>query len=113
MQHHEFSAQNDFLGFYFLVMKQFYVYILTNKSKTLYVGVTNDLQGRVYVHKNKINEGFTKKYNIAKLVYYEEFSDSYSAIMREKQIKGWLRKKKIALIKSMNPEWTDLAQDWS
>ena len=113
MQCCEFSTQNDFLGFYFLVMKQFYVYILTNKSRTLYVGVTNDLQGRVFVHKNKINEGFTKKYNIAKLVYYEEFSDSYSAIVREKQIKGWLRKKKIALIESMNPEWTDLAEGWS
>ncbi len=93
-------------------MKQFHVYIMTNKSRTLYVGVTNDLQGRVYVHKNKLNESFTKTYNITKLVYYEEYTDSYSAITREKQIKGLLRKKKIALIESMNPQWMDLAEDW-
>ncbi len=93
-------------------MKQFHVYIMTNKSRTLYVGVTNDLQGRIYVHKNKLNEGFTKKYNITRLAYYEEYADSYSAITREKQIKGLLRKKKIALIESMNPQWEDLAEDW-
>ncbi len=64
------------------------------------------------MHKNKLNESFTKKYNITKLVYYEEYTDSYSAITREKQIKGLLRKKKIALIESMNPQWMDLAEDW-
>jgi len=85
---------------------------MTNKSRTLYVGVTSDLQGRVYVHKEKLNQSFTKKYNITNLAYYEEHSDSYSAILREKQIKGWLGKKKIALIESLNPEWKDLAEDW-
>jgi putative endonuclease len=94
-------------------MKQFYVYIMTNKSKTLYVGVTNNLQRRVYEHKNKMIEGFTSKYNITKAVYFEVFNDIESAIKREKQIKGWLRKKKIDLIESMNPEWNDLIEEWS
>jgi putative endonuclease len=93
-------------------MKQFYVYIMTNKSKTLYVGVTNNLQRRVYEHKNKMIKGFTSKYNITKVVYFEVFSDIESAIKREKQIKGWLRKKKIDLIESMNPDWNDLSEEW-
>jgi putative endonuclease len=93
-------------------MKQFYVYILANKSKTLYVGVTNNLQRRVYEHKNKLIEGFTSKYNITKVVYFEVFNNIESAIKREKQIKGWLRKKKIDLIESMNPEWNDLSEEW-
>lgn len=93
-------------------MKQFYVYIMTNKSKTLYVGVTNNLQRRVYEHKNKMIRGFTSKYNITKVVYFEVFNDIESAIKREKQIKGWLRKKKIDLIESMNPEWNDLSEEW-
>lgn len=91
-------------------MKQFYIYILTNKSKTLYVGVTNDLIRRVYEHKNKLIEGFAKKYNLTILVYYEVFLDAYNAISREKQIKGWLRNKKIALIESVNPVWEDLSK---
>ncbi|MGH7791067.1 MAG: GIY-YIG nuclease family protein, partial [Thermodesulfobacteriota bacterium] len=86
-------------------MKQYYVYIITNNSRTLYTGVTNDLLRRVYEHKNKLVEGFTKKYNITELVYYEEMNDIHDAIGREKQIKGWLRAKKIALIESVNPEW--------
>jgi len=85
---------------------------MTNKSKTLYVGVTNNLQRRVYEHKNKMIRGFTSKYNITKVIYFEVFSDIESAIKREKQIKGWLRKKKVDLIESMNPEWNDLSEEW-
>lgn len=93
-------------------MNQYYVYIMTNRSKTLYTGVTNDLNRRVSEHKNKLIEGFTSKYNINKLVYFEETPDISSAIAREKQIKGWLRRKKIELIESMNPEWKDLSDEW-
>ena len=85
---------------------------MTNRSKTLYTGVTNDLMRRVYEHKNKMIEGFTKKYNITKLVYYEETNDIQVAISREKQIKGWLRGKKIALIESVNPKWNELSEGW-
>jgi len=74
--------------------------------------VTNDLIRRVYEHKNKMIDGFTKKYNIKKLVYYEETDDIQTAIAREKQIKGWLRSKKIALIESVNPKWNDLSEGW-
>lgn len=93
-------------------MNQYYVYIMTNHSKTLYTGVTNDLKRRVYEHKSKLIPGFTSKYNINKLVYFEETPDINSAITREKQIKGWLRRKKIDLIESVNPEWKDLSEDW-
>ena len=93
-------------------MKQYYVYMMTNRSKTLYTGVTNDLIRRVYEHKNKMIDGFTKKYNITKLVYYEETNDIQAAIAKEKQIKGWLRCKKIALIESVNPKWIDLSEEW-
>ncbi len=93
-------------------MNNYYVYILTNRSKTLYTGVTNDLIRRVYEHKQKLIPGFTQKYNIDKLAYYDETVDVTAAIAREKQIKGWLRVKKIALIESMNPEWHDLSADW-
>jgi putative endonuclease len=85
---------------------------MTNRSKTLYTGVTNDLMRRVYEHKNKMIDGFTKKYHITKLVYYEETNDIQVAISREKQIKGWLRGKKIALIESVNPKWNDLSEGW-
>ena len=85
---------------------------MTNQSKTLYTGVTNDLSRRVYEHKLKLVPGFTAKYNITKLVYYETTTDIYSAIAREKQIKGWLRVKKINLIESSNPEWLELSMDW-
>jgi putative endonuclease len=93
-------------------MKSYYVYIMTNKSKTLYIGVTNNLERRVYEHKNKLVAGFTSKYNITKLVYYEETNDVQVALAREKQIKGWLRSKKIVLIESDNPEWKDLSLEW-
>jgi len=90
-------------------MKQGYVYILFNqKNGTLYVGVTSNLVARVYEHKNKIVDGFTKKYNVDKLGYYEIHDDIVSAIAREKQIKGGSRAKKVALIESTNPEWNDL-----
>ena len=93
-------------------MDQFYVYIMSNRSKTLYTGVNNNLERRVYEHKQKMVPGFTAKYNITKLVYYEETFDINAAITREKQIKGWLRIKKIRLIEEQNPDWQDLAQDW-
>ena len=89
-------------------MKQPCVYILTNHSKTLYIGVTSNIQRRVWEHKEKLLEGFTKKYNIDKLVYYEFFEDMPTAIAREKQLKGWTRKKKIVLIEKENAEWFDL-----
>ncbi len=93
-------------------MKQYYVYIMTNRSRTLYTGVTNNLERRVYEHKQKLIPGFTKKYNITRLVYYEVSDDIREAIKREKQIKGWLRIKKVALIESVNPHWKDLAEKW-
>ena len=93
-------------------MKSYYVYTMTNKSRTLYTGVTNNLERRVYEHKNKIVPGFTSKYNITKLVHYEETNDVQVALAREKQIKGWLRSKKIALIESENPEWKDISLAW-
>ncbi|MEN6350678.1 MAG: GIY-YIG nuclease family protein [Syntrophomonas sp.] len=89
--------------------KDYYVYILTNYTNTvLYTGVTNNLLRRVYEHKEKIADGFTKKYNINKLVYYEVFNDIKFAIEREKQIKGGSRKKKIELIDGFNKDWEDL-----
>jgi len=94
-------------------MKRYYVYIMTNKSKTLYTGVTNNLERRVYEHKHKIIPGFTSKYHITRLAYYEETDNINQAIAREKQIKGWLRLKKIALIESVNPEWKDLSEEWT
>jgi putative endonuclease len=92
---------------------QYYVYILTNKTnRVLYTGVTNNLERRIYEHKNKITQGFTSKYNLTKLVYYEATNDVNSAIAREKQIKGWLRIRKIKLIETINPQWKDLSEDW-
>jgi len=92
--------------------RYYYVYILTNwNNKVLYTGVTSDLIKRVYQHKNKLAEGFTKKYNLNKLVYFETTNDVTSAIAREKQIKGWLRTKKNELVESINPEWRDLSDD--
>jgi putative endonuclease len=89
--------------------KQFYVYIMTNKNNTvLYTGITNDLKRRVYEHKEKMVPGFTSRYNVTELVYYEVFQDPENAIMREKQIKAGSRKKKVALIESMNETWQDL-----
>ncbi len=92
--------------------KTYYVYILSNVSKMLYIGVTNNLEQRVYQHKKKLNKGFTQKYNLHQLVYYEETDDIGRAIEREKSLKGWKRYKKVALIESVNPGWKDLAEDW-
>ncbi|RKY24786.1 MAG: GIY-YIG nuclease family protein [Planctomycetota bacterium] len=91
---------------------QYYVYIMTNKSGTLYTGMTNNIKRRVYEHKNKLISGFTEKYNISRLIYFETFGEVYSAIAREKVIKGWLRKRKIELINKTNPDWEDLSSDW-
>ena len=86
----------------------YYVYILTNKSNTLYIGITNDLIRRLYEHKNKLIAGFTKKYNIDRLIYYEVFDSPETAIQREKEIKSWTRKKKLELIKKINPNFEEL-----
>lgn len=92
--------------------RQYYVYIITNKSNNvLYIGVTNDLIRRIFEHKNKLADGFTKKYNLAKLVYYEATNDIESAITREKQLKNWHRDWKMNLINQFNPEWKDLGID--
>ena len=89
--------------------KTFYVYIMASHSQVLYTGVTNDLCRRVHQHKHKLIEGFTSKYNVNLLVHYETTSDIRSAIEREKQIKGWRREKKTALIETANPRWIDLS----
>ena len=89
------------------------VYILASqRNGTLYIGVTNDLKRRVYEHKNGLVEGFTKKYHVALLVWYEQTTDIYSAIRREKQLKKWNRAWKLRLIEENNPEWHDLSRDW-
>ena len=90
----------------------YYVYIMTNRSKTLYTGVTGNLEQRVFEHKQGIKGEFAARYKIDRLVYFERFGDIHAAIDREKQIKGLLRHKKIALIVSMNPEWKDLSEAW-
>ena len=92
---------------------QYWVYIATNGSKTLYTGVTNDLQRRMYEHTNSLMPGFTSKYRIDRLVYFEATSDVRAAIAREKQIKGWRRERKVALIEAANPKWSDLSREWT
>src|SRR5271154_5739916 len=87
----------------------YYTYIVTNKNnRVLYIGVTGFLEGRMHEHREKLIEGFTKRYQVTKLIYYEDYPDPNSAIQREKQLKGWRREKKIALIEKMNPRWIDL-----
>jgi putative endonuclease len=93
-------------------MPQYHVYILTNPTRTLYIGVTNNLERRVWEHKQKLVEGFTKKYNITFLVYFEATEDIRAAVARERQLKGWRREKKVTLIEAFNPQWKDLAIDW-
>jgi len=93
-------------------MKRYFVYIMSSLTGTLYTGMTNNLERRVYEHKQKSIPGFTAKYNVTRLAYYEETGEVQVAIAREKEIKGWRRSKKIALIKSLNPKWEDLAVDW-
>jgi putative endonuclease len=89
-------------------MKTYCVYIMASASGVLYIGVTNNLENRAFQHASKMVAGFTARYNVRKLVYFELFGDIRVAIAREKQIKGWLRKRKIALIESVNPSWADL-----
>ena len=93
-------------------MRTIHVYIMAGKYRTLYTGMTNDLDRRVFEHKHKLMPGFTSKYNINRLVYIETFNNARDAIRREKQIKGWLRARKVALIISANPTWTDLSRGW-
>jgi len=94
-------------------MKQGYVYMMTNiNNTTVYIGVTSDLQRRVYQHKHKSKQGFTSQYNLDKLVYYETTNSIKAAIEREKQLKGWRRDRKEQLVNSINPTWSDLAKDW-
>ncbi len=93
-------------------MKECSVYIMTNGVRTLYIGVTQYLMRRVFEHKEKLVEGFTKRYNITMLVYYETTSDIRAAIAREKQLKSRRRSKKIALIESSNPQWKDFSLEW-
>ena len=90
--------------------KSYYVYLITNwNNKVLYIGVTNNLERRLYEHKNRLCDGFTKKYNINKLVYFEETTDIKSAITREKELKGWRREKKNRLVESTNKNWRNLS----
>ena len=93
--------------------RAYYVYILSSRSGRLYIGVTNDLERRVRQHKRRELPGFTSRYFIDRLVYYEETSDVHDAIAREKELKGWVRARKCALIDSMNPTWSDLAAEWA
>ena len=93
-------------------MKTYYVYIMNSPTGTLYTGMTSNLKRRVYEHKQKLRDGFTKKYNVTRLAYYEETDDVQTALAREKEIKKWRRSKKITLIKTMNPKWRDLSQEW-
>ena len=92
--------------------KQYYVYILSSKRRVLYVGVTGDLETRVRTHKSASQKGFTSRYNVNRLVWFDSVYDVQEAIEFEKKIKGWKRFKKVALIESQNPEWLDLAADW-
>ncbi|MFC1502424.1 GIY-YIG nuclease family protein [bacterium] len=94
-------------------MKTYFVYILTNwNNNVMYVGMTSNLEKRLYEHKNKLVKGFTEKYNVHKLVYFEHTNDPMAAIEREKEIKKWRREKKNKLVETINPEWNDLSQDW-
>jgi len=94
--------------------KTYHVYLLTNfNNKVLYVGVTSNLVKRIYEHRNKAIRGFTEKYNIHRLVYFETTPDIESAIAREKEIKKWRREKKDRLVESHNPDWIDLSEEWS
>lgn len=92
--------------------ERYYVYILGSYSATLYIGVTGNLHRRVWQHKEETTEGFTKKYAVMRLLYFETFHEVLAAIAREKQLKGWTRAKKIALIEAKNPKWEDLSREW-
>ncbi|MFO7958469.1 MAG: GIY-YIG nuclease family protein [Candidatus Brocadiia bacterium] len=94
-------------------MSRYYVYIMTNRTGTLYIGVTNDLRRRTYQHREGQGSSFTRRYNLGRLIYYEQTDDVRVALEREKQLKGWRREKKIALIARENPTFCDLSADWS
>jgi putative endonuclease len=114
------SGRNDVVGHIVIkpkrgdpLSKTYYVYLLTNwNNKVMYVGMTNNLKRRVYEHKHKLIKGFTAKYNVNKLVYFEQTSDVRAAIAREKEIKKWRREKKNRLVEKANPEWKDLSTEW-
>jgi putative endonuclease len=93
-------------------VREYFVCILASKSGVVYIGVTNDLARRLFEHRQKLIAGFTRQYNVNRLVYFESFGDIRDAITREKQIKGWRREKKIALIERENPTWQDLSEAW-
>jgi len=93
-------------------MRHFYVYIMASRTRVLYTGVTNNIRARTWQHKQDELPGFTREYHVHRLVYFETFKYVGNAIRREKEIKGWLRRKKIALIEKMNPTWEDLAEEW-
>lgn len=93
-------------------MRTFYIYIMASRSRVLYAGVTNDLVRRVNEHKRGVAPGFTRRYRVTRLVYFEAFADIRDAIAREKQLKGWRRSRKIRLVENRNPNWEDLAEHW-
>ena len=94
-------------------MKAYCVYILTNwNNRVMYIGVTGDLRRRLFEHRNEFADGFTKKYHVHKLVYFEQTTDVTEALEREKQLKKWVRAKKNQLVETMNPEWKDLSEGW-
>ncbi len=94
------------------MIRTYCVYILASRSRVLYTGVTNDVARRAREHKQGLIPGFTQKYRVTRLVYFEQFGDIRDAIAREKQIKGWVRARKIELIEARNPTWADLAEHW-
>jgi putative endonuclease len=94
-------------------MAEFYVYIMTNRERVLYIGVTNNLRRRVYEHQHKRLPGYASRHNLTQLAYFEATPNVQAAIAREKQIKGWRRVKKMSLIESLNPDWNDLSAGWS
>ena len=93
-------------------MKTYYVYIMSNTTGTLYTGITGNLERRIYEHKNGLGDGFTKKYNITRLIYFEETGDVQTALAREKEIKKWRRAKKLDLVRTVNPKFEDLSENW-
>ncbi len=93
-------------------MADYFVYILSNKSRMLYIGVTNNLERRLFEHREKFVSGFPERFGLTRLVYYEITGTVEAAITREKELKGWVRRKKVALIHSFNPEWNDLSVEW-
>jgi len=92
--------------------RRYFVYILASRSRNLYTGITNDIERRVFQHRLGLVPGFTRRYRICRLVYFESFADVRDAIQREKQIKSWRRDKRVALVRATNPAWDDLATDW-